>query len=69
MNQSQATPQSVRYHASDCAVEVACATSAEADAVRAFAAASKFACPAPAEARPVYHCRAKTHANGEVLWG
>jgi hypothetical protein len=69
MNATPAAPQSVRYQASDCVVEVTCKTAYEADAVRQFASQSGFSCPAPAEARPVYHCRAKTHDNGEVLWG
>ncbi|MDO8277290.1 MAG: hypothetical protein Q7T63_04085 [Burkholderiaceae bacterium] len=59
----------VTYVVSQCVIAVHCATKAEADAVTAFATAGSFTTPAPANARPVYHCHAKTHPNGEVLWG
>jgi hypothetical protein len=50
-------------------IAVHCATKGEVDAVTGFATANGFKTPAPEHARPVYHCNAKTHPNGEVLWG
>ena len=50
-------------------IAVHCATKGEVEAVTGFATAMGFTSPAPEKARPVYHCNAKTHPNGEVLWG
>lgn len=61
-------PAPVRYLATDMAIEVAVSTAHEAQAIERFAKANGFACPAPQDARPVYHCIARTHPNGEVLW-
>jgi len=49
-------------------VEVCCQSEVEACAVRDFAKAGGFPCPAPENATPVYRCHAKTHPGGEVLW-
>lgn len=59
----------VTYMLSNMAVSVQCHSIDEQDAVKSFAEKGGFACPAPTEARPVYHCTAKTHPGGEVLWG
>lgn len=69
MSDPSTTSSVVTYVVSQSVVAVHCATKSEADAVTAFATASAFTTPAPANARPVYHCHAKTHPNGEVLWG
>ncbi len=61
--------KSVTYQLSNMAVSVQCHSENEQDAVKGFAEKGGFACPAPSEARPVYHCTAKTHPSGEVLWG
>lgn len=59
----------VSYLSPGMAVRVTVHSREEAAAVKLFANASSYECPAPADARPVYHCSARTHANGEVLWG
>lgn len=59
----------VSYHSTTMVVQVKVHSNKESEAVKAFALQGGFACPAPAAARPVYHCTAKTHPNGEVLWG
>ena len=61
-------PADVTYKASDCAVAVRVTDMHQAEAVETFARQNQFACPAPSDARPVYHCAAKTHPNREVLW-
>ena len=61
-------PAPVRYLAPDMAIEVSVKDEHEAKAVKDFAMANGFEVPAPPEARPVYHCTARTHANAEVLW-
>lgn len=62
-------PDHVRYLSPGMVVHVTVHSREEVAAVEQFAKASDFECPAPADARPVYHCSARTHANGEVLWG
>lgn len=62
-------PASVRYLLPNMAVDVAVSDAVQAQAVEAFALENGFEVPAPAEARPVYHCIARTHENGDVLWG
>lgn len=61
-------PADVTYRASDCAVAVRVTDLHQAKAVQSFAQQNNFACPAPSDVRPVYHCSAKTHPNSEVLW-
>lgn len=62
-------PVAVTYQTADHAVIVQCSTVQEQNAVRQFAKDGGFACPAPVASRPQYHCIAKTHPGGEVLWG
>ncbi len=52
-----------------CVIAVNCKTQGEADAVSQFAKEQGFTSPAPERAKPVHHCNATTHPNGEVLWG
>jgi len=59
----------VSYQLASMVVQVKVHSCEEVAAVEAFAHQGGFACPAPSAARPVYHCTAKTHPNGEVLWG
>jgi hypothetical protein len=63
------TAQEVRYQAADMVIAVCCQDEAQAKAVRTFAAANGFACPAPQAAKPMHFATAKTHGNGEVRWG
>lgn len=64
----QCFPAEITYRASDCAVSVRVIDEIQAAAVVEFARKNHFEHPAPGTVRPVYHCAAKTHANGEVLW-
>lgn len=61
-------PVTVTYKATDMVVAVRCTDETQRQAVMKFAADARFACPADAQARPVYYCNARTHPNGEVLW-
>jgi hypothetical protein len=61
-------PADVTYCASDGAIAVRVNDMHQAMAVQAFAQKHNFAFPAPSDARPVFHCSAKTHPNSEVLW-
>lgn len=67
MSSAEAT-QVVAYKLENMVVEVCCQSEVEACAVRDFAKAGGFPCPAPENATPVYRCHAKTHPGGEVLW-
>lgn len=62
-------PIVVSYQASDMVIEVRCTDEQQSAAVQQFANTNGFACPASEAARPRYDCNAKTHGNGEVLWG
>lgn len=66
---AQVQPVSITYQLSNMMVAVQCSTQNEQDAVKRFAAEGGFPCPAPELTRPVYHCSAKTHPLGEILWG
>lgn len=59
----------VTYLLSNMAVTVQCQSAHQQTAVKLFAKNGGFECPAPARSQPVYHCVAKTHPTGEVIWG